>query len=214
MPHDDVFGFPATCRPALRTSGAIQFLDVDCAEDGGDEQPLTLKNMRQLCAARGQEYKHFVQVEWRPKNSGSQRYTYGATPEFARRLRGVIMRVCQHEAHSGNEPWAGESLGKMIHVARKKQDLIEDSLVFQDGLVREAAMAARESPSARYRAKKRAEAAAAAEPACKASQEETQTMTPPAERIICQENGGRGDRGDSSRCRLDFEEAGEVIYVD
>ena len=205
------YGFPATCRPALQTSSAIAFLYVDCAEDGGVEQPLTLKKTRQLCAESGQTYMHFVQVEWR---SGSQRYTYGATPEFARRLRGVIMRVNQHEAHSGNEPWAGESLGKMIHVARKKQDLIEDSLVFQDGLVREAAMAARESPSARYRAKKRAEAAAAAEPACKASQEETQTMTPPAERIICQEDCGRGDRGDSSRCRLDFEEAGEVIYVD
>ena len=147
------YGFPATCRPALQTSRAIAFLDVDCAEDGGVEQPLTLKKTRQLCVESGQTYMHFVQVEWR---SGSQRYTYGATPEFARRLMDVIMRVSQHEAHSGNEPWAGESLGKMIHVARKKQDLIEDSLVFQDELVREAATAARESPSARYRAKKRA----------------------------------------------------------
>ena len=117
------YGFPATCRPALQTSRAIAFLDVDCAEDGGVEQPLTLKKMRQLCAESGQTYMHFVQVEWR---SGSQRYTYAATPEFARRLQGAILRVNEHESQARSEPWTGESLGTMIDVARKKKDLIAD----------------------------------------------------------------------------------------
>ena len=209
MPHNN--GFPATCRPAFQTSRGIQFLDVDCAEDGGVEQPLTLKKMRQLCAESGQTYMHFVQVEWR---SGSQRYTYAATPEFARRLQGAILRVNEHESQARNEPWTGESLGTMIDVARKKKDLIADSLVFQDGLVREAAMAARESWSARRRAARalqRAAPAAVAEQARGASQEETQTMmTPVTDCVTSEDDGRRGDRGGSSHRRLDLAEAQEV----
>eukprot|EP00277_Geminigera_cryophila_P035475 CAMPEP_0173126746 /NCGR_PEP_ID=MMETSP1102-20130122/57354_1 /TAXON_ID=49646 /ORGANISM="Geminigera sp., Strain Caron Lab Isolate" /LENGTH=295 /DNA_ID=CAMNT_0014036181 /DNA_START=77 /DNA_END=964 /DNA_ORIENTATION=+ len=203
MPHDD--GFPATCTLRLQDSRAIRFLDVDCAQDGGVEQPLTLKKMRQKFDK--QKYRHFVQVGWNAGNSGGGLYLYAATPAFARRLQGVIQRV--HEAHARDEKWSGKSIGQMIQKALKQRDLIKDQQALgADGLVSEVARAAWKSPSARYRAQKRADA----DRARGASQEKTQTMTPAAVLVTAEEDGRRGECGGQSCRRLNLGK--DVIEVD
>jgi len=203
MPHDD--GFPATCTPRLQDSRAIRFLDVDCAKDGGVEQPLTLKKMRQTFDK--QKYRHFVQVGWNAGNLGGGLYLYAATPAFARRLQGVIQRV--HEAHARDENWSGKRLGHMIHHALKQHYLIRDQQALaDDGFVSKVAREALKSPSARYRAKKRADA----ERARRASQEKTQTMTPAAVHVTAEEDGLRAECGNQSRRRLNLGE--DVIEVD
>ena len=194
MPHDD--GFPGTCTTRPQDSKAIRFLDVDCENDGGVEQPLTLQKMRQMFDQ--QKYRHFVQVEWK---SGSGRYLYAATPAFARRLQGEIQRV--NEAHARDEKWSGESIGKMIKKAENKCDLIKDQRALgADGLVSELAREAWKSPSARYRAQKRA----AADRARGALQEKTQTMTPAAVLVTAEEDGRRGECGGQSCRRLNLGE--------
>ena len=202
MPHDD--GFPATCTPRLQDSGAIRFLDVDCAKDGGVEQPLTLKKMRQIFDK--QKYRHFVQVGWKSGNSGGCLYLYAATPAFARRLQDVIQR--EHDSHARDENLSGKSLGKMIHGALKRRDLIEDQALSADGFMSKVAGEALKSRSARHRAQKRADA----ERAHGASQEKTQTMTPAAVHVTADEDGLRAERGGQSRRGLNFGE--DVIEVD
>ena len=200
MPHDD--GFPGTCTTRPQDSKAIRFLDVDCENDGGVEQPLTLQKMRQMFDQ--QKYRHFVQVEWK---SGSGRYLYAATPAFAHRLQGEIQRV--HEAHARDEKWSGESIGQMIQKALEQRDLIKDQQALgADGLMSEVARAAWKSPSARYRAQKRADA----DRARGASQEKTQTMTPAAVLVTAEEDGRRGECGGQSCRRLNLGE--DVIEVD
>ena len=200
MPHDD--GFPGTCTTRPQDSKAIRFLDVDCENDGGVEQPLTLQKMRQMFDQ--QKYRHFVQVEWK---SGSGRYLYAATPAFAHRLQGEIQRV--HEAHARDEKWSGKSIGQMIQKALEQRDLIKDQQALgADGLMSEVARAAWKSPSARYRAQKRADA----DRARGASQEKMQTMTPAAVLVTAEEDGRRGECGGQSCRRLNLGE--DVIEVD
>eukprot|EP00277_Geminigera_cryophila_P046054 CAMPEP_0173068796 /NCGR_PEP_ID=MMETSP1102-20130122/7632_1 /TAXON_ID=49646 /ORGANISM="Geminigera sp., Strain Caron Lab Isolate" /LENGTH=240 /DNA_ID=CAMNT_0013936737 /DNA_START=77 /DNA_END=799 /DNA_ORIENTATION=- len=240
MPHDD--GFPGTCTTRPQDSKAIRFLDVDCENDGGVEQPLTLQKMRQMFDQQKyrhfvqvewksgsgrqdggveqpltlkkmrqkfdkQKYRHFVQVGWNAGNSGGGLYLYAATPAFARRLQGEIQRV--HEAHARDEKWSGKSIGQMIQKALKQRDLIKDQQALgADGLVSEVARAAWKSPSARYRAQKRADA----DRARGASQEKTQTMTPAAVLVTAEEDGRRGECGGQSCRRLNLGK--DVIEVD
>tara|TARA_X000000368_G_scaffold391609_1_gene355719 strand:- start:2161 stop:2649 length:489 start_codon:yes stop_codon:yes gene_type:complete len=143
-------GFPITYKPLRETSAAIELVDVDCALEGKSEQPLTLKKMRAACAYKN--YVHFVQVEFRTTKIRPTRYTFAATQVFALRLENLIHKMQIHEKNSKGGEWKGESLGRMIHLARKNKEMIKDSCL--QGLMSKMAKEAKESFSAKYRASK------------------------------------------------------------
>lgn len=143
-------GFPITYKPLPQNSAAIELLDVDCALEGKSEQPLTLKKMRAACAPK--KYAHFVQVQFRTMNFRPTRYTFAATQVFALRLENLINKMQIHEKNSKGGKWKGTSLGRMIHLAKKNKDMIQDSCL--QGLMSKMAKEAKESFSAKYRASK------------------------------------------------------------
>jgi len=143
-------GFPITYKPLRENSAAIELVDVDCALEGKLEQPLTLKKMRAACAYKN--HVHFVQVEFRTTKIRPTRYTFAATQVFALQLENLIHNMQIHEKNSKGGKWKGTSLGRMIQLARKKKDMIQDSCL--QGLMSKMAKEAKESFSAKYRASK------------------------------------------------------------